>query len=1005
MSAQELVACLCREGDQHLALGEPPLATAFYLAAFSCHAPSAVRSVRAALAEARGAAVVATLEAWCRGESQIPAIHWDGMAVVSLTGTLACAFLATLCPDHPAAALHSLAGLLARGRHGEVVRRCGALLAAHSQQGLELRLTRALARVLSGAQVDAGLADYLQAFASAADRTVAFVLTHQRPYLPVLVSVLQAHVAGRQQAADSTGQREADGRRLLAALDPGGTWSNALSPDALLRGGRYEDCRAACSRALEADPAGRGSRGERLAALLVTRAAAAFFLDRGAQDLLRDLHEAFSESPAGARRQLEAVLSAGDRERVLAQVREAADVGFAHFQEAVRSRPELREDSGRELLAPVARALRVLLRVAPPGARPALGARLAECLLLAGDAAGARALCERLLRPRDRAGQRAAGDRAGDRAPLLALRGFCALHAGDAPGAREDFQAVVAQGPPHPRGCVRALCGRGLLRVLAGSAFLGALDYVTACRLQPEEALLVAKAFVPWNQRGLLLTVLREEARRMLQRRPDPGPTGPTGARGRRSQAAETEGSNEPDRDAQGVYQLASLLMELDTEDEVSRLLAADALYRLGRLDDAHKALLVALSRRPQAAPVLARLALLQLRRGFSYDANQSLLARARCYALLGQRKTALFDFNSVLRAEPGHVQALCGRALLHLALGQQQEAVADVLSALRLDPRTAVSELRSLKPEARALIAQGLCSCCRGLLSRRPAPGAPSATATSRASWPRGRRWSKWTRGSRAGTSSWPTCSYEEAGARLQEALRPTPPSEAARARLGLLRLKKGDVPAAARDLQCLAETDAGDLGFLLSLLEASERQGLAQAAAQEASALLTAGQPRQALGYCSLAVLAGGGRACDLRLRAACLAELQECGRALRDLDLVLRDGAGDGDLPMQVEDLCSRGRLLLSLGNQAGAAGAFAQALRLAPGPAQSSLRERPGRAPAAQVLLGHGQRCLEEQRHEEAWTAAESGLLLDPEHCGLRRLRARLRREAASGCRLH
>lgn len=311
-----------------------------------------------------------------------------------------------------------------------------------------------------------------------------------------------------------------------------------------LRGVQSLDGRAHRSSAL--------SPGERLAALLVTRAAAAFFLDRGAQDLLRDLHEAFRESPAGARRQFEAVLSARDRERVRAQLREAANVGFAHFQEAVRSRPELRDDSGRELLAPVARALRVLLRVAPPGARPALRARLAECLLLAGDAEGARALCERLLRPRDRAATRA-GDPAGDRAPLLALRGFCALHAGDAPGAREDFQAVVARGPPHPRGCVRALCGRGLLRVLAGSAFLGALDYVTACRLQPEEALLVAKAFVPWNQRGLLRTVLREEARRMLQRRPGPGPTGPTeptgptGARGRRSQAAETDGSAEQD--------------------------------------------------------------------------------------------------------------------------------------------------------------------------------------------------------------------------------------------------------------------------------------------------------------------------------------------------------------------------------------------------------------------------------------------------------------------------
>lgn len=71
------------------------------------------------------------------------------------------------------------------------------------------------------------------------------------------------------------------------------------------------------------------------------------------------------------------------------------------------------------------------------------------------------------------------------------------------------------------------------------------------------------------------------------------------------------------------MHQLATLLMELDTEDEASRLLAADALYRLGRLDDAHKALLAALSRRPQAAPVLVRLALLQFRRGFSYDANQ----------------------------------------------------------------------------------------------------------------------------------------------------------------------------------------------------------------------------------------------------------------------------------------------------------------------------------------------------------------------------------------------
>lgn len=259
-SAQSLVACLCREGDQHLALGEPPLATAFYLAAFSCHAPSAVRSVRAALAEARGAPVVATLEAWCRGDSQIPAVHWDGMAVVSLTGTLASAFLAALCPDHPAAVLHSLAGLLAHGCHGEVAQRCSALLEAQSQQALELRLTRALAWVLSGAQVDAGMTDYLQAFASSADRTMAFVRTHQQPYVPVLVSALQDYMSGHQEARDSSGQ-QANCRGLLAALDPRGTWSHSLWPEALLRSGRYQDCREACSRALEPKRPGSGPQG------------------------------------------------------------------------------------------------------------------------------------------------------------------------------------------------------------------------------------------------------------------------------------------------------------------------------------------------------------------------------------------------------------------------------------------------------------------------------------------------------------------------------------------------------------------------------------------------------------------------------------------------------------------------------------------------------------------------------------------------------------------------
>lgn len=76
-------------------------------------------------------------------------------------------------------------------------------------------------------------------------------------------------------------------------------------------------------------------------------------------------------------------------------------------------------------------------------------------------------------------------------------------------------------------------------------------------------------------------------------------------------------------RDALGVYQLASLLMELDTSDEASRILCADALYQMGWVEEAHKLLSLALSRNPQRSPILARLALLQLKKGFMYDGNQ----------------------------------------------------------------------------------------------------------------------------------------------------------------------------------------------------------------------------------------------------------------------------------------------------------------------------------------------------------------------------------------------
>lgn len=49
-----------------------------------------------------------------------------------------------------------------------------------------------------------------------------------------------------------------------------------------------------------------------------------------------------------------------------------------------------------------------------------------------------------------------------------------------------------------------------------------------------------------------------------------------------------------------------------------------------------------------------------------------------------------------------------------------------DILAALRHDPQTAIPEICSLKPQAQALITQGLSLRCRALLSQLPHAGAP---------------------------------------------------------------------------------------------------------------------------------------------------------------------------------------------------------------------------------------------------------------------------------------
>ncbi|NWY17728.1 TTC34 protein, partial [Aphelocoma coerulescens] len=656
---------------------------------------------------------------------------------------------------------------------------------------------------------------------------------------------------------------------------------------------------------------------------------------------------------------------------------------------------------------------------------------------------------------------------------LLALRGFCSLHAQDHHGALQDFQRVIEHDSPHPNSCIKALCGRGLIRISGGSNYLTALDYITACQLKLEETIFTIKSYVPWNQRGLLLKVLQEEGQMMLQKKRYPGDSSVSF---QRKQTGLCTFLTLKSRDAPGVFQLASLLVELDSSDEASRILCADALYQMGRGEEAHRLLALALSRNPQRAPVLARLALLQLKRGFVYDGNQllkrvirtgdsscllpildifqdedrkllqshcrwralailkgkqegaaikeaiahlsfailaaggyaedCLLTRARCYGHLGQMKTAIFDFNAVLKEDPRNVQALSGRGFVHLALRQQKEAVQDLISALKVEAGAVIPAILSLKPEAQGLVTGWLLQHGRAalteLVATKDLPGeetlgdlltmAKALTKICKAA----QHHIFYTDVLMANGE------HQEALKHLQEAFGHCPAEDFARARLAVLQLQSRNVAEAAAQLSTLARRDEKDLAFLLNFVDTKQQQHLAQAAAQEGKVLMRGHHYEKALGYLSLAVLASRDSPRYLRRRASCLTHLKKYERALKDMEKVIQ-GHGCNSPKTQAGDHCCQGFLLLALAEEEAAVQHYVEALQLDEPLALGTITNCPGRETLTKIFHKVAQINFEKQRYEEAWKITDCGLKID-KSTELQKLRARLKREASS-CSIH
>ncbi|KAI5612317.1 tetratricopeptide repeat protein 34, partial [Silurus asotus] len=1097
---------LCKKADKIYTAGDVKRAVALYTHAFGCNAGSTMAHMRS-LDRACTEQVVTSLEAWLDGHevTQKP--------IEGISKGLGAVFLSTLCPNNVSASVFKMESVLlgAPQGSGEIFMRCSSLLEAkHAPRPkgptrVIVELTRALACLISDPHNPKGPLLYLQSFHANRSETVRLIKGRHAEHLPRIVKAFFEQMSPKfpilhtdcklndtqyyeKKTEDLPPSESVD---FLIAISPENTLVRELQGAVLFSLGMFDESAKAMSLALQLTVLGTdtktnvegvvmGVTPERKASLLVARAAACFSVSGRVSEACQDLAEAFAVHPAMARQQFQRMFSENDIASVVRfKLRHQAERGLASFRETVLQRSDLRACDGLELLDPVIAQLRALCHLEPDGGARELRVRLADCLLLHGEFKEALSISSQL----------AAAAPVSYQNTVQVLRGFSRLLSEDHQGALEDFQAVIEHSAPHPPSCVRALCGRGLLRMMTGSHYLTALDYITASQLQHQDTALTIRCLVPWNYRGLLYTVLLEQGRAMLEEF--------VGQRIQEHQFNNHLPTAKQPKNHQmvvGVHALALLLMELQQDADLPQILAADALYQLGRVEEAYRTLLCLEHATPRS-PVLARLALLQLHRGFLYDANQllkklihcgdtsclssllsvaalkdrellekhchsaskrilrhchsaskrilhsqqeesaireavaylsiaimasggeateSLLERAQCYVLLGQRKTAIFDFTAILKEHSHHVQALCGRGFTYLMLNQQKEATQDILAALQVDAEEVTRSILSLKDKAQKLICEWLQQHCHAslstILSTNPIPcqhycfkEALLISGTLMKTDSRDPRWhllyidSLLARGD-----------LKAAATHLLQVFGQEPRDAAAQARWGVVESWKKNYRSAVKCLSVVTEKDPLALDFLLTLIQPQQKTRLAQAASQEASKVSERGQWGRAVALLTVAVQAvDGTKLQHLRQRAACFTQLGLNEQAISDLDRVIlsHNQDSDEDAKVKAEDLCRRGRCLLTCSRDELAINDFSQALELHAEQALLCVEAGPGRHRLVELFLRFALQNYGEQQLDKAWCLTESGLRVDNNHAELRRLRARIKREGSGTCIVH
>lgn len=174
-------------------------------------------------------------------------------------------------------------------------------------------------------------------------------------------------------------------------------------------------------------------------------------------------------------------------------------------------------------------------------------------------------------------------------------------------------------------------------------------------------------------------------------------------------------------------------------------------------------------------------------------------------------------------------------------------------------------------------------------------------------------------------------------------------------------------------------------------------------QIAGQEGNSLILQSHHEKALEYFSLAIIASNNNPKYLRLRASCLTCLGDYKGAVSDMDRSIQRHSAN-DLRTQVEDFCFKGRVLLLDGEEEASCRQYVKAVSLDSTFALAAISDSPGKTRLAQTFSHTAHKYFEQKLFEESWKLTECGLIIDENSQELRKLKARIKREA-SGCIVH